>query len=382
MLSLNKEFVDSNPNTGVILSPRNCKREQLERHASELKKKNASLLFDPQFYQPRTERENILNYPYWDNLSFSTVGFASNGAKKLCEGVIRYQVEVLGVSKVILPGRYTNALTEEWLESQYIFSQTADTMGVEQPIYITLALGPDIVSERQNFDRILNEVVEYPVDGVYVVLMPPKGEFLVTNESYIYNLLDAFLSLSLAGKKIILGYANQQCLIYAGAGVEGIATGNYRNVRSFNPDTFDIQEKDFKQRAVWYYDADTLSEFRPETLGLAYQRGLKGNFGPTNEYSIDLLNADNPASIPWGEKLAFRHYLTEINRQWLSFDELSRNQRINKSIKLLEEAQQKLLSLVDKGFRPGERSFMNAFDPTLNALFAFKSDRQSQISML
>lgn len=381
MQQLDIEFVENNPDTGVILSPRNYRPDQIERHANELRERNASVLFDPQFYQPRTERENILNYPYWKGVEFATTDFATNGAEQLCEGVITYQIEVLQVSEVILPGRYSNSVTEDWLNIHYVFAETAESMNLDVPVYSTIALGPDVIMDRQSLDRLLNELVNYPVDGFYLVVKNPRN-FLVTEEIFIYNLLDGLLSLVLSGKKILLGYSNQQGLIYASAGVTGLASGNFRNVRSFDPATFDVQNTSDRQRRVWYYDANTLSEFRPQSLGLAYQRGLSGSFGPVCQYCRPLLESTNPANVPWGEPLAFRHYLTEINRQWLSFSTIPPNQRIDHAINLVDAANQRLKNLSERGFRLGERSFIDAIEPTLNALTAFKADRQNDLELL
>ena len=382
MLALDLEMTTEHPGIGVIMSPRNYTRTQIEQHARALHSIKAPVLFDPQFYQPRTERENILNYPYWEGLTFGTVDFASTGAATLCKKVIEYQVGVLDVDEVILPGRYTNALTEEWLETQHVFAQTSAGMSLDRPVYATLALGPDIVSNREVFDKLLNEVVTYAVDGLYVILRRPNDGFLVTDDVYLYNLLDGFLSLNLSGKKVILGYANQQSLVFAGAGVSGLASGNFRNVRSFNPQMFDVVETQEMRRATWYYDAGTLSEFRVQALGLAYQRGLSGSFGPVCKHCRPLLESSNPAQVPWGEPKAFRHYLTELNRQWQEIQSKPTHHRISVVKQSLDAATGRLNSLISRGLRPGERSFASAFEPTLGALTAFSTDRYRDLQTL
>lgn len=382
MMDLNREFLEKNQGCGVILSPRNCTKEQIEKHSREIRQRGGKVLFDPQFYEPRTSLEKILDYPYWGNMDFNTVEFSNRGASELCKGVIEFQVNILNVDKILLPGRYSNTVSEDWLEMQYTFADTANQLGVNQSVYSTIALGPDILLNKESLDRAVNEIICYPVEGIYLVLKHPKNQYLVTNDLYIYNLLNALLSISLSGKKIILGYSNQQYLFYAGAGVSSIASGNFRNVRSFDPENFDSQEPRAIQRATWYYDADTLSEFRAETIGLAYQRGLKGTFGPICDYCKPLLEAENPVSVPWGEPSAFRHYLTEINRQWLEFADFPMSDRINSTIKLLERSNDKLISLVEQGLRLGERSFIDVVDPTLNALTSFKVDRKDEIELL
>src|SRR2546423_10532010 len=130
MLALDHEFTAVHPGTGVIMSPRVCTREQIERHAAELHRQDTPVLFDPQFYQPRTGRENILAYPYWEDMSFATADFAATGAPTLCERVVRYQMDVLGVDAIILPGRYTNTVTEEWLTLHYTLAECVSGLGV------------------------------------------------------------------------------------------------------------------------------------------------------------------------------------------------------------------------------------------------------------
>ncbi|MDN4080086.1 hypothetical protein QYF52_19255 [Paenibacillus polymyxa] len=381
MLSMNREFVENNSDIGVIMSPRNCTREQIERHANELHERNAAVLFDPQFYQPRTERENILNYPYWNDLNFETVEFAARGASELCRGVITYQVENLNVSEIILPGRFSNVVSEEWLDTQYAFADTANSMHTGKPVYSTVAIGPDIVRDRSAFDRLLNEIVSYPVEGIYFIVQSPR-DFLVNDDLFLYNILDGLLSIRLSNKKVLLGYANQQSLIFGSAGVTGFATGNFRNVRSFHPDTFDVQEQSDRQRATWYYDGNTLSEFRPQTLGLAYQRGLSDRFGPITEFSRSLLEAANPAIVPWGEPLAFRHYLTVINRQWSEIQNTPEVERLSLVIGMINQVAHQLNELEKDGVRLGDRSFKSVVDATLNALLSFKRDRYQDIQAL
>ena len=123
--------------------------------------------------------------------------------------------------------------------------------------------------------------------------------YLIENEVYLYNLLDALLSLNLNGKKTIMGYSNQQSLIYLTVGAGGLATGNFRNVRSFDVENFHAPTDEIKRKATWYYDGNTFSEFRLERLGLAYNRGLRGEFGPTTIYSEQLINTSNPLSVIW-----------------------------------------------------------------------------------
>ena len=382
MMKLDKEFVENDLASGVILSPRVYKLNQIENHSKEIKELGGDILFDPQFYQPHTEREKLLEFPYWEKLDFNTSTFDESTASSFCQSCIEYQVNTLGVSKILIPGRYSNSIDEYWLEMHHNFAETAHSLDIGVPTYSTIALGPDVILNDEVFNSVLDEVTAYPTDGIYFVFRHPQDNFLIQDENILYNLLNGLLSIRLSQKDIILGYSNQQSLIFAIAGVETMASGNFRNTRCFNPEIFDVQEETDQQRATWYYDANTLSEFRIASLSLAFRRGLQNYFGPVCEYCRPLLESGDPASVRWGEPAAFRHFLYELRRQWLELADESASSVIANSIGLIETANSNLNELVSRGFHLGERSFNQSVNPTFSALRAFTADRDSDIQRL
>lgn len=379
MMDLDKEFITDHPQSGVILSPRICTQDQIERHAGEVIELGGELLFDPQFYEPRTNLDRLLTFPYWDGLDFDSADFTVNSAARFCERVISFQVENLNVTKVIIPGRFTNSADTAWRELQGTFAESAAALNVNRHIYSTVAVGADVVTSGELFDNILDETVSYPVNGVYIVVRPPKDSFLIDNDLFLYALLDGLLSISLSGKDVILGYANQQSLIYAAAGISTIASGNYRNVRHFNPEMFYVDESD-KRKKTWFYDPQTLSEYRLENLALAFRRGFGNYFGPICEHCEPLISSS--AAAPWREPLAFRHYLHEIHRQWLSFDTVPRNERVLSVSELLNAVQSRISELNERRFSFGDRAFTNVIEATINAVTSFEGDRGRDISSL
>lgn len=382
MMELDSEFIRKDLASGVILSPRVYKIEQIEHHSKEIRDLGADLLFDAQFYQPRTGREKLLDFPYWKNLKFKTTTFDEKAASSFCKSCIEYQVNRLEVSKILIPGRYSNSIDQNWLETHSNFAETAHSLKTDIPIYSTVALGPDVILNDEVFNSVLDEVTEYPVNGIYFVFRHPEDNYLVQDENILYNLLNGLLSIRLSEKDVILGYSNQQSLIFAAAGVKTIASGNFRNTRYFDPDIFDVQEEGDQQRALWYYDANTLSEFRTKSLSLAFKRGLQKLFGPICEYCQPLLESTDPASIRWAEPSAFRHFLYELQRQWLGLDAKSAALIIKKISVLIETASLNLHNLANNGFHLGDRSFSQTVGPSLSGLQAFAVDRKADLRRL
>ncbi|WP_432407337.1 hypothetical protein [Wukongibacter sp. M2B1] len=254
----------------------------------------------------------------------------------------------------------------------------------EEKIYLTLALGPDVVKNKEVFDQLISKCINYNVDGFYFVLKSPNNQFLITDEEYLYALMDGFISLIISEKDILLGYANQQSLIYSAVGVETIASGNFRNVRSFDPDIFvENEEEDFKRRGIWYYDGNSLSEYKQQQLSLAYRRGLNTYFGPQCEYCKNLLDSSNPATILWREPFPFKHYLHELRNQWLELNSVNPAGRIDFIIETLIKVKEHIKKLESKGFSLGTRAFSEEVsDACIGSLRAIKHDRKYDLLQL
>lgn len=387
MLQMNNDLAHDISNLGVILSPRALNKnhaiDRLKQHADELRNKGVKILFDPQFYVPRTNLDKLLKFPYFDNVGdYNTVYFKSQDSKKFIENVINYQIDIINVDEVIIPNVYSNSLDSNWHDLTKLFAEESVKI-TEKTKYLTIPIGADVVNNKAEFDYLVSCLSQYGVEGYYFVIKPPNGNF-VADEQYLYNLLDAFISLNLAGKKIILGYTNQQSLIFAAAGVSKIASGNFRNVRSFDPENFyaDENEEDFKRRGVWYYDGNTLSELRPQQITMAYNRRIKANFGPTCKYCEPLIMNPQMAAS-WKEPQSFKHYLYELNRQWNDLMTVPVTQRIDTVIALLEQAKVNLLQLKKFGVRVVDREFgENVIEASLAALEAIKHDRLMEITAL
>ena len=378
MFSSMDEFFTDHNNSGVILSPRAAEREQLERYLPSIKRHPGTLvLFDPNFYEPRTDHNKILTYPYFENFNFQTATFNNND---LCRGVIDYQINVLELEKIILPGRYCNSLNESWQGMQRTFADIGREYREEYEVYSTLSLGPDLILNSDHFNSILDETINYPVDGVYIIYEHQVRQEML-NEEFLYVMLSAILSLSLSGKKIILGYGNQQSSIFYAAGADYLASGNYRNVRSF--DHTNLMEQDSERRkSVWYFDGYSFGEYKIPTLSLAFRRGLRDNFGPITNYNMQLLSAANPTLAGWREPDSFRNYFDQLYQLCNMLSGLPKNARALRLVRVFSDIQTTIERLTSRGFNFGERGFNGVINATQAALSAFITDRGTDIQNL
>lgn len=383
MLQFNEEYAQEEPDVGFILSPRalnkNTEIGRIKKHANALKNKGAEVLFDPQFYEPRTNMSKILRFPYFneDSEDYMTQDFLGTGAKTFAEKAIIYQERELGVSSYIIPGIYTNSLSEDWLELfDNMFYGGKNSGDSEKIYYQTIALGKDAILS-DNFDDFIGQCALSSVDGYYIVLKKPA--YINDDLLYLYKVLDALISIKLSGKKIIMGYGNQQDIMFTGAGIDGFATGNYQNVRSFDPDVFFEAEESIKKKSKWYFDENTFSEYKLPQLDLAFRRGFKDKFGPKNSYNEVLLNSDSPTSVAinWSEKLSFKNYFSILNNICVSQKDRSLSERMNFIRELFESKKQNVDELSSLGIRIEDKGFSSdALEATLGAIDSIISDRK------
>ncbi len=378
MLDKIQVYLRLHNNSGVILSPRICERDQLERYLPAFSAiSGPELLFDPHFYEPRTDLWRVLSYPYFSNYDFQTQSFDT---ARFCQNVIDYQVNTLGLKSVILPGRYINSLTESWLQMQHDFAHFGSSASGEIT-YSTVAIGPDVILNSDNFNTIIDEVVNYPVEGVYFVFEHPNNEFLL-DEELIYLILDGLLSIVLSGKRVIVGYANQQSIVFTAAGVDYIASGNYRNVRAFDHLNSTDKDNEVVRKGIWYFDGNTFGEYRIPALSLAFRRNLSHYFGPPTQFTTDLLASSVPTSVVWREPDAFGHYLELMHQYCDEVFAIPKNQRAQYLLDFFRQRGAANSALEARGFNFGDRGFNQAVDTTISALDSFLSDRGAELSNL
>ena len=194
MLTQMKNLFRAGEAHGVILSARVCHTDQMERHTPEiLELAPGPVLFDPHLYEPRTDIPRILSYPFFDGLDFSTETF---DYQRFCAEAVSYQSDVLHLSTVIIPGRFTNAISEPWLSLHHECAQHEAGLTSGATVLSTIAIGPDVILSQDSFGSLVDEVINYPVTGVYFVFEHPRNSYYL-DEEFLYILLDAFLSLSL-----------------------------------------------------------------------------------------------------------------------------------------------------------------------------------------
>lgn len=350
----------------VILSPRDISKDQIEKVARELRKHGAKLLFDPQFYIPRADHETLCEHSYWPN-EFETGNFwEGSGLKKLLTDIASYNRN-LGCDAAILPASYTDEVDDYWLENQASVTKLARTIFAGSEIFVTVPLSAGVVSDENQIQELLEAGRTWDVDGIYLICEHPKGEYFVSDPSWIANMLDIIASFRLRGKKVIVGYANQQTLIAACAGANAIASGTWMNVRSFPPEKFTVSLDDqVRTTTNWFYCPQALSEYKIQFLDVAFRQNVLQDMEPDAIFQTDLRRLfqgpGKPGIIGLQQRDSFAHYLTCLKVQCELANLESYDSTVDAQEKMFLRAEKLLEVLHGLGIRGQKRDFYDFID--------------------
>lgn len=380
MMEHAKTLISSWGSGTCILSPRDMTVDQMDKFCREIKSIGGKIALDPQFYQPYSDHEKLINHSFWPN-DFETGSFFSGSAINDMVDILwneynsKYQADTF-----FIPGRYSGAIDDDWKKynDQMIDVVTKKSIGI--PRYASLALSSEVVISEDQVHDILDHVEDWPVDGFYLVARHSKDDYLVPDASWLAGLIDLCAGLKLLGKKVIVGYSSQQMVYLALAKVDAIASGTWVNVRTFSLDKFEAAEDDQQsRRTTWYYCPQSLSEYQITFLDIAKRAGvlndIKTDDSFRSEYVNVLFSGAQPTTVGISEREAFRHYLHCLKMQTGYASQASYEDTYKYLNMLFNTAGQLANYFKTKGVRAKYRDFSEVMDDTIAAIDLFNTTR-------
>lgn len=382
MQTLALEHLDEFGDGTIIISPMNILPNKLKGYVSKVHKKNGKVLVDPQLYYPRQYQKKLSQYAYWpqNDITSLELGQFDNVVQELSK--LNSEVEA---DAFLLPSITAKKVDELWNKIQKMIIESAQRYAPDMKYFHTIALTSDVLNDERQIERVIEFVEDWEVQGVYIVCEHPERYYLVDRPLWVSNLMSLVAGIKRQQKKTIVGYASHQLLCMALAKCDAIASGNFLNLRWFQPEHFEtINEKQPSRRAVWYYCPQALSEYKIPFLDIAKRMDLLNRIEPPitmkNMYSDMLFNGSLPSSTGFGEKEAFRHYLYCLRKQCQSSVRETYVETKNSHVLMLETAEQLLSGLSEKGIKGQDRDFTEILDVNRAAISAFDMAYQFPLS--
>lgn len=366
----------------IILSPLNIQPKSIVGFSSNVQKLGGNVLLDPQLYYPRKYHKNLPQYEYWPQEGITLLETGSFDT--VIESLVQLNADV-GAKIMILPSFTANRVDAIWDNLQRSIISCAKEKAPDYEFYHTIALSGSVVTDEEQIEKIVGCVENWDVSGLYIVCEHPSNKYLVDDTLWISNLLALVAGLKRLSKKVIVGYSNHQQLCLAAAKCDAIASGNFRNVRWFQPEHFETTESDeTSRRAKWYYCPQALTEFKVTFLDIAQRMSILPTMKVAgkmeNPYSEMLFSGAIPSSTGYGESESFKHYLWCLNEQCNMAVRSTYKETVDAQMAMLDTAEQVLSALHDKRIKGQDRDFLDIVSVNQAALAAHDIAYQFSLS--
>jgi hypothetical protein len=376
MQSICKELTEYWGESTVILSPLNMPPDKVKTFSDSLRKIGGQTLFDPQIYSPRKYHKNLQKYAYFPKTDITSIELGE------CSEIISALAKIndeINTQAFILPSQIIMKVNETWSRIQSAISEKARLIANGRKILHTISLTSDIVMDEMQIEKIIQSVTEWNVDGVYIVCEHPERYYLVDKPLWLANLLALIAGIKRNGKEVIVGYASHQLLCLALAKCDAIASGNFLNVRWFQPEHFETTDNgEPSRRATWYYCPQVFSEYKITYLDVAKRAALLSTMAPPpnmeNQYSKALFTGALPSSAYYKEGDSFKHYLHCLRIQCANATKASYEETRDALVVSLETASSIFSGLRNKKIKGQDRDFYEIIDANEAAISMFDKE--------
>ncbi|RHX83588.1 hypothetical protein [Leptospira stimsonii] len=240
-------FSNDSVGEGFVLSPVNIEKSKLLNIFSD-SIRTLSIL-DPQYYLIGDAKANLASYDYFpavisagaDTQEFQTI------SKESALKCINYQNEI-GVKYFTIPARYYEVWPPNYLHSfkKEIFDNFLKSTASTDPdkkVICTLIVKDYQLKTPERFDEVLTWATSLRgINGFYLIFENNSTSKQIKDIDFLFNALRFIKYLKLNDYEVIIGYCNNEGLLYSLAEVDVVTVGIYENLRSFDIKRFTTVE--------------------------------------------------------------------------------------------------------------------------------------------
>jgi hypothetical protein len=240
---------------GVIISPRYLTAESVNQLVRELRNLDPRIdvLFDPEFYAiryvgtPNAQLRHLEEWPHFVPRRRNELLVGTSGVDAVLRAAYSVQTAI-GCTHLIAPSIYvTNSFDS--IEAAIAISflsrakPVATEMGIDLPVYATVAVGRDAIVDRHNYLLFLNAITgaDPSPDGVYALFgAGPTDERVgtVRSEIMVPEVIAGWMllnySLSLNRLNVVNGFSDILTPWLGAAGGYAGSTGWWSNLQVFS----------------------------------------------------------------------------------------------------------------------------------------------------
>jgi len=236
---------------GVILSPKDERRDRLEECVSELRADygDASIMVDPQFYVttvsvPRDGRLPEYDY-YADHAPLSRTQFSPKQIGRYVSACLGYQNAVPGLSYILSPSVLFDDFRDSWSQIALNMAEASIDyhagLGNAPPLLITVVTSELALRNATGMGEFLDALSGLEVDGFYLLVNRSSSSYQAALDTRAMENLMYFVHVlaHLNEYQVVVGYSDWIGFLLHAAGASATATGWHQSLRQFSMARFE-----------------------------------------------------------------------------------------------------------------------------------------------
>ncbi len=243
---LDEDFVN-----GVILSPKDERRDRLEQCVSDLRLNyvDATILLDPQFYvatvsAPRDGRLPEYDY-YKDYAPLSRTQFTPRQIRLYVRQCLNYQNSLGALSYILSPSVLFEDFRDSWSQialnmAEESISQHSRLRGAA-PLLISVVTSELAMRNATGMEEFLDALTSLDSQGFYLLINRTSSGYQPAIETRTMENLMYFVHVlaNLNEYRVIVGYSDWLGFLLHAAGAFATATGWHQSLRQFSMSRFE-----------------------------------------------------------------------------------------------------------------------------------------------
>lgn len=312
--------------SGVIFSPKDERRENLEECVSELRGDHADawIMVDPQFYAttvsvPRDGRLPEYDY-YADHAPLSRTQFSPRQIAGYVQACLNYQNSLPGLSYILSPSVLFDDFRDSWSQIALNMAEASidhhDSLAHAPPLLVTVVTSELALRNATGLGEFLDALSGLEVDGFYLLVNRSSSGYQAAMDTRAMENLMYFVHVlaHLNDYQVVVGYSDWLGFLLHAAGASATATGWHQSLRQFSMARFEPAGSGRRPRKR-YSSTPLLSNplIVPE-LDDIYRVGLLNNVLSGSDHDAILRNGPAAGEARWTDEIGCLAHWAAVGR--------------------------------------------------------------------
>ncbi|MBI1375133.1 MAG: hypothetical protein GC159_20635 [Phycisphaera sp.] len=233
--------------TGVILSPRDERRDRLESFYVDLRRgaSDFAVMFDPQFYAATLSNVrdgNLAAYPYYaNNTGLSRNQFRPRQIEAYVRNCLDYQMQSLpGLDYLISPSVPFDDFRDSWSQIALSMAEAAIDDCAQRddapPLLVTIVLSEAALRDPTKMNEFLDTLSALDVPGFYFLVQRTSNTLdPAMDTTSLTNLLFLVYVLATLNEfEVVVGYSDWMGFLFQAVGATLSASGWHNSLKQFS----------------------------------------------------------------------------------------------------------------------------------------------------